>query len=420
MTRTEGRVVLTVLPDFPIPADTGLHLRMMGNLDAVGRVAARSHVFWFSTDDRPAGTVSSDLLDAHCTDHRHAGPRVEQHKISRFVRAFAKVKFALGGALGLRLSSYPYSMRYDAALAADLIRSEVERVGADAVVLPSQGMHWRVVMPEGVEVIIDAADVLTDVTRRLAETHEGSSIGRLGLWANHLACRSQERLHLGAVSEVWATTAAEAERFAEIAPGCSVVVVPNTVKSPERGVVVASDTARISIGILGTWSYRPNLDALDRLLERIVPRLIADDIDFEVMVGGRDLPADRARRIAQDHRMTALGKLDDVAAFYATVDIVALPIEVRGGVPLKLAEALAWAKPVVATPALVAGLALSHGEHLLVARDDDDFARCIARLAGDPNERTRIALAGVSAHTELFSAAAIDSALDAGSVLCRP
>ena len=44
-----GPVVLTVLPDHPIPATTGLHLRMVANLEMVRRYAAESHVLWEMT-----------------------------------------------------------------------------------------------------------------------------------------------------------------------------------------------------------------------------------------------------------------------------------------------------------------------------------------------------------------------------------
>lgn len=421
MKPNEGRRVLTVLPDFPLPATTGLHLRMMGNLDAVGRASERSSVLWFSTADRLHDVVDTEALRRHCDEAMHAGARVEQHDMARWRLALSKIRFVVTGVTGRRASTYPYAMRYDAAGASGAIAAAIDATASNVVVLPSQGMHWIDACPDDVDVIIDAADVLTDVTRSLAATHAGSFIGRIGLWANHLAHRAQERAYLPRAVEVWATTAREAERFGEIAPSAHTVVVPNTVPTPAAAAIELGSTATnvVTIGMIATWSYRPNLDALVRLIDRIMPRLLASDVPIALVIAGRDLPAEIERRMAQEPRFTSLGPVNDIADFYSAVDIAALPIDVRGGVPLKLAEAMAMATPVVATPQLVEGLQLVDGEQLIVANDDTAFAAAILELADDPHRRAALAAAAQVAQAELFSAAAIDEALAKGSVLCR-
>ena len=134
-----GPVVLTVLPDHPIPASTGLHLRMVANLEMVHRVAAESHVLWFATEDRPPdwGRPIPGVTSAVC-----AGPRVEQHQMSGVGRAAAKVSFAANGVVGRVARRYPFSMRYDAVDAAARIKDRAREVGADWVLLPSQVPAW--------------------------------------------------------------------------------------------------------------------------------------------------------------------------------------------------------------------------------------------------------------------------------------
>jgi glycosyltransferase involved in cell wall biosynthesis len=63
-------------------------------------------------------------------------------------------------------------------------------------------------------------------------------------------------------------------------------------------------------------------------------------------------------------------------------------------VPLKLVEALACGRPVVATPELVAGLALVDGQDLLVANNASGLAASIVRLLTDPDLADRIATHG--------------------------
>jgi glycosyltransferase involved in cell wall biosynthesis len=61
---------------------------------------------------------------------------------------------------------------------------------------------------------------------------------------------------------------------------------------------------------------------------------------------------------------------------------------------LKVLETLAAGKALVATPLAVQGLALSNGEHAVIAESDEALARAILRLLEDPDERRRLAERG--------------------------
>ncbi|NOX28671.1 MAG: hypothetical protein GXP35_01255, partial [Actinobacteria bacterium] len=158
---------MTVLPDFPLPATTGLHLRMVANLKALTAVGLESHVLWFSTPGRRCGEVDLDEIAKLASGVRHGGQRVEQHELPLLRRLISKVRFASMGLTGWPRTNYPYSIRYDAIGGAEALRTEAKRLKPDAVILPSQLMHWCEVLDPSVTVVIDAADVLTDVTARL-------------------------------------------------------------------------------------------------------------------------------------------------------------------------------------------------------------------------------------------------------------
>ena len=417
--------VLTVLPDFPWPDSTGLHLRMMGNLRALHALGFESHVAWFATPERTESTVELTALDDIAASVTCLGPRVEQHEIPLVRRIASKFSFASTGIVGWPRAPFPYSMRYDAAPGRARLAELVDEVRPDAVVLPSQLIHWEADLG-GVRVVADAADVLTDVTERLARTAEGGVIHRAGLWANHLACRRQERRHGGKVDEIWATTQAEADRFRELAPSAHVVVVPNTVAPASTATAdaptliddaVTPATTGIRFGMLATWSYRPNLDAAHRLVDQIAARVVAADPDARLVLAGADLPDALRQRIADHPAMEYLGRLDDVQQFYDAVDVAAIPLTVRGGVPLKLAEALARGRAVVASEQLVDGLDLVSGRDVLVAPDDAGFADAILELAASPQRRAELIRHGLAAHRRAFSEQQIVDAVREHSVI---
>jgi glycosyltransferase involved in cell wall biosynthesis len=79
----------------------------------------------------------------------------------------------------------------------------------------------------------------------------------------------------------------------------------------------------------------------------------------------------------------------------AHANAVVAPLRVNLGVPNKILEGMAMAKPVVATPDAVCGLSLSESEGVIVERDPQAFADAVADLiasrerAGELGARAR-------------------------------
>ncbi len=215
--------VLTVLPDFPFPATTGLHLRMVSNLDLVHRLGCFSALLYFSTETREPAPIASTPLATMCDEVRHGGRRFPHTNFSTASLIHHKIDFLVRGALGLAGNIYPFSTSYDRIGAVQIILSEARRVQADFVILPSFMVHYAAQLKRnGFRVIADAIDVLTELTARFLVTYAKGPISRLGLYSNYLASRTQERIFLAQCSEVWATSPSEAESLTRIAPGVNV------------------------------------------------------------------------------------------------------------------------------------------------------------------------------------------------------
>src|SRR5580658_7519841 len=129
--------VLTVLPDFPFPATTGLHLRMVSNLELVHRLGCFSALLYFSTEGREPAAVASTPLAQICDEVRHGGRRFPHADFSTLSLIRHKTDFLVRGALGIPGKKYPFSTSYDHIGAAEIILAEARRVKADFVVLSS-------------------------------------------------------------------------------------------------------------------------------------------------------------------------------------------------------------------------------------------------------------------------------------------
>jgi glycosyltransferase involved in cell wall biosynthesis len=382
--------VLTVLPDFPFPATTGLHLRMVSNLELVHRLGCFSSLLYFSTEGREPAPVESTPLANICDVVRHGGRRFPHSNFSSTSLIGHKIDFLVRGALGLPGKRYPFSTSYDRIGAAEIILAEARRVEADFVVLPSFMLHYATLLrSSGFRVIADAIDVLTELTARFLSTYGKGAISRLGLYANYLASRTQERVFLAQCSEVWATSPPEAEALARIAPGVNAIVVANSLD--ENVFQPGPETTNENVGFIGTYSSVPNLDAARFLAERVFPTVLRRNPAARLKLAGANLPP------ADDTKLRVLGYVDLLGAvaesneLYSQCRVIALPVSVRGGVPLKIVEAFAREKAVVACPELVEGLVVRDAHDVLVRENPEDFAEAISTLLSDDAFRRRLA-----------------------------
>jgi glycosyltransferase involved in cell wall biosynthesis len=88
------------------------------------------------------------------------------------------------------------------------------------------------------------------------------------------------------------------------------------------------------------------------------------------------------------------GYVDDVTPYLDQAAVVVVPLRLGGGMRVKVLEALAAGKAVVASPLAVEGLDVVDGEHLMLADTDEQFCQIIVQLLRDPERRVNLAQNG--------------------------
>lgn len=137
----------------------------------------------------------------------------------------------------------------------------------------------------------------------------------------------------------------------------------------------------------GQMDYPPNVEAVTVMARDVLPRLS----DARFVIVGR-APTAAVRALASP-RVEVTGEVPDVRPSLAAADVVAAPLSIARGVQNKLLEAMAMAKPVVASRAALAGIAIREGEHAIAADGAEATASAIAALLADPERATRIGAA---------------------------
>lgn len=148
--------------------------------------------------------------------------------------------------------------------------------------------------------------------------------------------------------------------------------------APERDMAVR-------IGFLASFSHQPNVDAALYFAASVLP-LIRGRMPFaEFAVAGKNPPS--LLFDAKDKGVACLGFVEDVSAFYGSVDVVVAPIRYGGGIKIKVLEAMACGRPVVTTSIGAEGIAGAGEGAFLVADDPAGFAEAVVALLLDKDKR---------------------------------
>ena len=125
----------------------------------------------------------------------------------------------------------------------------------------------------------------------------------------------------------------------------NVTVIPNAIIVPERKYPVCPQH---TILFLGNYNYPPNAEAAERLISRIRPLVLQQDKTARVIVAGDSperIPSYRLRPL----NVEFTGLVSDLDALYERSRIICCPIITGAGTRLKLIEAAAYTKPMIAT-----------------------------------------------------------------------
>jgi sugar transferase (PEP-CTERM/EpsH1 system associated) len=127
----------------------------------------------------------------------------------------------------------------------------------------------------------------------------------------------------------------------------------------------------------GQMDYRPNVDAVTWFARTVLPLL--PDAHFAI-VGRAPTPTVRA---LADEKVTVTGEVADVRGWLAAADVVVAPLQLARGVQNKVLEAMAMARPIVASPAAAEGI--DYAGTIRVAGEASDYAGAIKQLLADPH-----------------------------------
>ncbi len=136
----------------------------------------------------------------------------------------------------------------------------------------------------------------------------------------------------------------------------------------------------------GVYDYRPNREALMRIVNNILPALQRKNINAVLIAAGQN-PPDEAKR----EGVYLLGAVENLPDFIGGSDICVVPLTGGGGTRLKVLEYFAAKRPLISTYKGVEGISVRDGVEYIRAETDEDFVKYISEYASNKNRFLEIA-----------------------------
>jgi polysaccharide biosynthesis protein PslH len=211
---------------------------------------------------------------------------------------------------------------------------------------------------------------------------------KLVRYLDALSWRRFERRMLAEVDAVVTFTERDRRSIAQLRPNGITELIPLRTDVP-RTPLSATGSPPLSIVFVGNFMHPPNVDAALRLITKIFPVVARRHPGLLLYVVGDGPPAEVRR--ARSDNVIVTGRVSDVTPYLDRAAVVAVPIRFGGGMRMKVLEALAAGKAVIASRRALEGLDVVDGEHVLIADTDRNFAEALGRILSDEDLRVAIA-----------------------------
>jgi glycosyltransferase involved in cell wall biosynthesis len=231
--------------------------------------------------------------------------------------------------------------------------------------------------------------------------YETSSAARAYVRMQAARLERYEREHVGTVRLNITVSDADANTLREICPTANVAVVPNGVDTeyfvPRRG------EEGPAVVFTGGMNMFANRDAVEWFLDRVWPLIKQEIPDARFCAIGQRPSARVLDAATADPSIEAPGFVDDVRPWVARAGVYVVPLRVGGGTRLKMVDAMAQGKAIVATTVGAEGIDGENGVHFVLADEPTAFANATVRLLRDRVVAARLGAAARARAEERYS-----------------
>ena len=267
---------------------------------------------------------------------------------------------------------------------ANWVRGLIDRGEVDAAVVFSSSMA-QYVLPGKLPMLVDFVDVDSAKWTDYGAAHRWPLSWLYRREGRHLL--AFERTAARASRRSFFVTERETELFCRLAPDCRALVeamgngVDAEYFSPDHAFESPFAENGVAVVFTGAMDYWPNIDAVTWFAKDMLPALRRNRPTLRFYIVGRS-PTPAVQALAGP-AVVVTGTVPDVRPYLACASVIVAPLRLARGIQNKVLEAMAMARPVVASQCCLEPIDARPGQDIVGAASAKDFIEAVAYLLDD-------------------------------------
>jgi len=143
-----------------------------------------------------------------------------------------------------------------------------------------------------------------------------------------------------------------------------------------------------SVFFIGSLDWMPNQEGLQWFFEKVWAQVVEVFPDLQCYIAGRNAPDWFLKQ--EIPNVVFVGEVASAIDFMQSKTVMICPLFSGSGMRIKIIEAMALAKPIVATSIAAEGINCSSGENILIADTPKEFASALVQYIENENFAERV------------------------------
>lgn len=225
------------------------------------------------------------------------------------------------------------------------------------------------------KIILRAHNVEHQIWNRYIE-HSQSGVKKAYLKLQNSRLRQFEVNSLQNYNALIAITQVDANFLKTLAPNKKTLTIPFGI-NPDDYPALSIESR--DLFHLGAGDWMPNQEGMKWFLNEVWPLVIEKNPKAKFYLGGRNWPIDIQTKNIQGFEF--VGEVEDTKQFMENHGTVVVPLHSGSGMRIKIAESMAFGKPIITTSVGVEGIDAPRNEAIWIADTAKEFAeKCLLAL----------------------------------------
>lgn len=224
------------------------------------------------------------------------------------------------------------------------------------------------------------ATVLTRVHNVEADYYRNLFVRRKNIknYIQYRIYKYAEKKYIEQSKKIICLTEHDKKRIMEIYSISSDKIVVNPVCISDRGSTDRNNTKTLLL--TGSLWYGPNADGIKWFLDDVWAKLYQQYNDWKVVVAGSN-PSDELKEICEELSVQLVENPPNMHAYFIDASIYVAPVFAGAGMKVKIAEALMYGLPIIATKHALIGYQTENRNCFIQCKTAEEFKRAIEELA---------------------------------------